>query len=145
LITVVGTSLAQKNTNMKESILVEARVAMVLARLGNGNSLEMCGEVYGIVESTTSIIVKEICAAIRKDLKPLVIPKLIENKIKEITIGFERVHGIPYILFLLHFGCGGAGGFSLCSQHVPFKFPMNSHQVPNMVKRFQSDDFFVFF
>ncbi len=82
---------------MRESILVEARVTMVLARLGNGNSLQMCGEVYGIAEST-SIIMREFCVAIRKHLKPLVIPKLIRNKIKEITIGFECLHGIPYIL-----------------------------------------------
>ncbi len=31
---------------------------------------------------------------------------------------------------------GGVGGrfllFFLCSQHVPFKFPMGSHQVPNV-------------
>jgi hypothetical protein len=47
---------------MKESIHVEARVAMVLAGLGSGNSLQMCGEVCGIVESTTSIIVKILCS-----------------------------------------------------------------------------------
>ncbi len=77
---------------------MEARVAMVLARLGNGNSLQMCGEVYGIAESTTSIIMREFCVTIRKHLKPLVIPKLTRNKIKEITIGVECLHGILYIL-----------------------------------------------
>ncbi len=71
---------------------------MVLARLGSGNSSQMCGEVYGIVESTKSIIVKEFCVAIRKSLKPLVILKLTRNKIKKITIGFECLHEIPYIL-----------------------------------------------
>jgi hypothetical protein len=83
---------------MKENILVEARVAMVLVRLSNEFFLQMCGEVYGIVESTTSIIVREFCVAIRKHLKPLVIPKLTRNKIKDFIIGFERLHGIPYIL-----------------------------------------------
>jgi hypothetical protein len=73
-------------------------VVMVLARLGNGNSSQMCGEVYGIVESTKSIIVKEFCVAIRKSLKPLVILKLSRNKIKKITICFECLHEIPYIL-----------------------------------------------
>jgi hypothetical protein len=58
----------------------------------------MCGEFYGIVKSTTSIIVREFCVAIWKHLKPLVISKLIKNKIKEITISFECLHGIPYIL-----------------------------------------------
>ncbi len=71
---------------------------MILERLGNENSLQMCGEVYGIVESTTSIIVREFCVAIKKHLKPSVRPKLTRNKIKEITIGFECLHGVPYIL-----------------------------------------------
>jgi hypothetical protein len=58
----------------------------------------MCGEVYGIVKSTTSIIVREFCQAIWNHLKPLVISKLTKNKIKEITTSFECLHGISYIL-----------------------------------------------
>jgi len=58
----------------------------------------MCGEVYGIAESMASILVKEFGIAIRKHLKPLMIPKLIKNKIKEITTSFERLYEIPYIL-----------------------------------------------
>jgi len=58
----------------------------------------MCGKVYGIVKSTTSNIVKELFSAIKKHLKPLVIPKLIKDKIKEIIASFESLHGIPYIL-----------------------------------------------
>jgi hypothetical protein len=77
---------------------MEVKVVMDVARLGNGNSLQMCGEVYCIVESKTSIIVREFCGAIQKNLKPLVIPKLTKNKIKGIIIGFECLHGIPYIL-----------------------------------------------
>ncbi len=58
----------------------------------------MCREVYGIAESTTSIIVRKFCVTIIKHLKPLVIPKSTRNKIKKITIGFEHLHGNPYIL-----------------------------------------------
>ncbi len=39
------------------------------------------------------------------------------------------------LFFLLRFGLGGGENFfsfSLCSQHVPFKFPVGSHQVPNV-------------
>jgi len=95
LIRVVGPSLEQENTNMRESIHVDVRVVMAIARLGSGNSLQMCGEVYGIVESMTSIIVREFYVAIQKHLKPVVLPKLTKNKIKKITIGFECLHGIP--------------------------------------------------
>ncbi len=41
LIRALGSSFKRKNTNMKESILVEARVTMALARLGSENSLQM--------------------------------------------------------------------------------------------------------
>jgi hypothetical protein len=58
----------------------------------------MCGKVAEIVKNTTSIIMKEFCSTIRKHLKPLVIPKLTKDIIKEIIFGFESVHGIPYIL-----------------------------------------------
>jgi hypothetical protein len=77
---------------------MEVIVVMAFARLGNGNSLQMCGEVYGIAKSTTSIIVREFCVAMKKNLKPLVILKLTRNKIKKITIDFKCLHGIPYIL-----------------------------------------------
>jgi hypothetical protein len=58
----------------------------------------MCGKVYDIEKNTRSIIVKEFYLAIRKQLKPLVIPKLTKDKIKEIIVGFESLHVIPYIL-----------------------------------------------
>ncbi len=60
--------------------------------------MHKCEKVYDIVKSTTSIIVKELFSAIKKHLKPLVIPKLIKDKIKEIIASFENLHGIPYIL-----------------------------------------------
>jgi hypothetical protein len=59
-------------------------------------------EVYGIVESVVSIIVREFCSTIRKHLKPLMIPKLTKDKIKEIIAGFESLHGISYILDVIY-------------------------------------------
>jgi len=56
----------------------------------------MCGEVHGIAKNTTSIIMREFCSTIKKHLKPLVIPKLTKDKIKEIIVSFESLHGIPY-------------------------------------------------
>jgi hypothetical protein len=62
----------------------------------------MCGKAYGMVESTTSIIMGELFSTIKKHLKPLVIPKLIKDKIKEIVASFESLHGIPYILHAIN-------------------------------------------
>ncbi len=44
----------------------------------------------------------EFCSTIRKHLKPLLILKLTKDKIKEITISFENLHGIPYILGVIN-------------------------------------------
>jgi len=41
---------------MRESIPIEIRITMVLTQLDSRNSLQMCREVYGIKENTTSII-----------------------------------------------------------------------------------------
>jgi DNA replication protein DnaD len=62
---------------------------MALAKLGSENSLQMCKEIYGMIKSMTLIIIKEFCATIKKHLKPLMILKLIKNKIKEINIGMK--------------------------------------------------------
>jgi hypothetical protein len=50
---------------MRENIPMEFKITMSLTRLGSENSLQMRGEVYGIVESTTSIIVGEFFLTIR--------------------------------------------------------------------------------
>jgi hypothetical protein len=71
---------------------------MAFARLGSGDHLQMYEEVYGITKNTSSIIVKELYLAIKKHLKPLVIPKLTRNKIKETTTSSKILHQILYIL-----------------------------------------------
>jgi hypothetical protein len=53
-------------------------------------------KVYGIVENTTSIIVKKLCVPIRKHLKPLTMLKLITNKIKQIRFSFESLQRSPH-------------------------------------------------
>ncbi len=82
----------------ENNIPTEIKVTMAFTRLGNENSLQMCGKFYGIIKSTTSNLMKEFYSVIRKHLKPLVIPKLIKDKIKRITTSLESLHGIPYIL-----------------------------------------------
>jgi hypothetical protein len=83
---------------MREHIHVETKTTMAFTQLGSGIFLQMCREVYGIAENVASIIMKEFFLAIRKHLKPLMIPKLTKDKIKEIIVGFESLHGIPYSL-----------------------------------------------
>ena len=46
---------------MRETISVESRIVMSLQRLGTGNTLCIVKEVYGVVESTISKIVRNFC------------------------------------------------------------------------------------
>jgi hypothetical protein len=51
----MGLSLEGKNTHMENNIPIETRIAMGLAWLGSGNSLQMCGKVYNIAKNTSII------------------------------------------------------------------------------------------
>jgi hypothetical protein len=56
---------------------------MAFTQPSNGIFLQMCGKVYGIAKNTTSFIVREFYSTIKILLKPLVIPKLTRDKMKE--------------------------------------------------------------
>ncbi len=56
---------------MKSGIPFETQVTITLFHISSGNTLQMCGEVYEVVESIAFIIVRDFC--IRKHLKPLVL------------------------------------------------------------------------
>ena len=88
----------KKNTRLRDSVLVECRVAITLYRLGSGNTLIMIADLFGLGESTTSIIVRECCEAIRILLKPLVFKRPTLIWMKKIAAEFEALHGIPLII-----------------------------------------------
>ena len=47
----------------------------------DGKYIKMCGEMYGLTDSTTSIIVRKCGKAIKVLVKPFVFPKLIKERI----------------------------------------------------------------
>jgi hypothetical protein len=57
----------------------------------------MCGEVYGVVEGTTSIIAKNFCVVIRNQLKPFMIERLTSSSIRKMTYEFEKLQGVSYV------------------------------------------------
>ena len=77
LCNLLGPILKKKNTHLRDSILVECRVAITLYRLGRGNTLIIIADLFGLEESTTSKTVRECCEAIRILLKPLVLKDLL--------------------------------------------------------------------
>ena len=99
LCNLLGLVLEKKNTHFRDSILVECRVAIILYHLGSGNTLIMIAGLFGLGESTTSIIVRECCKAIRILLKPLVFKKPTLVWMKKIAAEeFEALHGILLII-----------------------------------------------
>jgi len=58
----------------------------------------MDGSLFGIRLSTTSIIMRKCCEAIKIHLKPLVFKKPIVVWMKQITKGFKALYGILLIL-----------------------------------------------
>jgi hypothetical protein len=95
---ILASSLSRSNTNMRLAIPLQTRVALSLNRLCTGNSLRGCAEIYGIHESSASIIVREFCMAIERYLKPLVIEKQTATTLKRISAKFEELRGIPYVI-----------------------------------------------
>lgn len=95
---ILSPSLRREDTKFRVAIPLRNRVALSLNRLSSGNSLRGCAEIYGIHESTASIIVRDFCAAIEKHLKPLVIEKLSRNSLCRIAAEFEDLRGLPYVM-----------------------------------------------
>ena len=98
LCTLLGLVLKKKYTHFRESTSVECKVAIIMSRLATRNSLKIIGDIYDIGLSTTSIIVRECCEAIRIQLQPLVFSKPTLVRMKEIAFGFEALHNILFIL-----------------------------------------------
>jgi hypothetical protein len=82
LCNIAALSLGRENFRMRSCVPIETRVAITLSCLGSDNTLQTCGEMYGVVESTTFIIAKDFCVVIRKQLKPFVIERLTSSSIR---------------------------------------------------------------
>ena len=70
------------DTSMTSSVYVETWIALIIARLATDNSLSIIGDLYTMSESTTLVIVQECCKAIKIYLLPIVINKIIPNKLR---------------------------------------------------------------
>jgi hypothetical protein len=84
--------LARPQSN---SITLQNRVAISLARLGTGNYLTMCGDLYGMSEGMASLVVREFCDVFERHLKPKLIPRFTRDSLQLISRKFEAKHGIP--------------------------------------------------
>lgn len=90
--------LQKKNTHMRDCINVETCVAIFLSHLSSGKTLTTYEKLHRIPKTISSKINGEFCNTIQIHLLPLVIPKLTVARITHISIEYEKLHGIPYIL-----------------------------------------------
>jgi hypothetical protein len=91
-------SISKISTHMNQIVDVETRAAITLIRLAAGNTLSTIADLYGVAESTISVITRDCCEAMKIHLKPLVFEKLTKERIEIISQDFENLHGIPYIM-----------------------------------------------
>ena len=94
----LGPNIKKFDTPMTANVDVETRVVVVLVMLATCNTLSMIGDLYGIAESTASVIVRECCKAIKEQLLSIVIEKMNPEKMKTISTEFEAIRGIPYVI-----------------------------------------------
>jgi hypothetical protein len=56
------------------------------------------GDLYGVVESTVSTIVREFCKAVRPHLQRILVQMLSESTFRVLAKEFEALHGHPYVV-----------------------------------------------
>ena len=88
----LGPNIKKFDTPMTANVDVETIVVVTLARLATDNTLFMIGDLYGIVKSIVSVVVRECCKAIKDELLSFVI-----EKIRIISTEFEAIKNIPYV------------------------------------------------
>ena len=123
---VVRPMLEKSSTRMELGIDVETQVDITLSRLSTGNTLRMCGEMYDLAKSTSSVIVRKCCEVIRVLLKPLIFVKLTKQRIEVMASEFKELRGIPYII-------GAVDG-----SHIPIIAPEVDPRSYYCCKRFYS-------
>lgn len=98
LCSIVVHSLRKLDFHMRTCTPIETRIAIALGRLRSDNTLQMCGEVFGVAKNTNSIIIKGFCIFIKKHLKPLVFEKSNSYSIKIMAVEFEALQEILYVI-----------------------------------------------
>ena len=65
IINVVGQIMTRQNTNFRDAILLEKRVAIALWRLATGNAYRVISKVFGVSSASVNLILLEFCSTMR--------------------------------------------------------------------------------
>ena len=110
---------AKKRSNKvrQDIISLKKRVAMTLYYLKDQGSLRMTSNLFGVEKSTLSVVLKEICSIICKNLGPELIKyPVTREEASEATAAFLKRFGFPQVI-----GC-------VDGTHVPIKRPSENAQ-----------------
>jgi len=74
---------------------VPKQVAIALQRLGTRDTHVSIGELFGIADSTSVVVYQWFIIALIKVALPLHLSWPIGERLSEVKLGFENLHGIP--------------------------------------------------
>ena len=87
--------LQKENTCFRQSISVQARIAITLWRLATNIEYRTLAELFGVGRSTVGEIVLETCKVIAEQLLPKYIQVANNDRLREIVDGFSLRWGFP--------------------------------------------------
>ena len=126
LLAVVKPRIEKKDTNWRESISAEERLAVTLRYLGHGDSMTLLSLTYRIGHSTVCKIIRETTRVIWDELQPDFLPKPTVESFEETERGFRERWQVPSAV-------GAIDG-----KHVRIQCPHNSGSLYYCYKQFFS-------
>ena len=98
LCSTLAPSLTRKDTNMRQAVPVQVKVAVAISRLATGNSMQSIADLYKIGLSTSQVAVSEFTLA----MKCILLNKFIRwpsaNVMDKFVQEFQNLHNIPYVV-----------------------------------------------
>nr|CAI5859438.1 unnamed protein product [Callosobruchus analis] len=114
ILNLIKDEIGKRDTNYREAICPEERLAIALRFLATGDSFSTIGHSYRVGFSTVGVIVKEVCQAITNKMQGMYMPEPTKEIWKKSAKGFYDVWKFP--------NCIG----SIDGKHITIKCPKNT-------------------
>ena len=88
-------AIEKNDTEMRNAVPVEQRVALTLWFLATNADYRTIGHLFGVSKPTVCVITKEVCAAIAKVLLPKYVRVPSGDELKKVVEGFRDELGFP--------------------------------------------------
>ena len=98
LCSTLAPSLTREDTNMRQAVPVQVKVAVAISRLATGNSMQSIADLYKIGLSTSQVAVSEFTAAMKSILLKKFIRWPSATVMDKFAQEFQNLHNIPYVV-----------------------------------------------